>query len=343
MDRTARRFVLLVLATALGLTGGMALLNFGIDPFNRYGNNRLGVYISAERECKSCYVKRYAHDALLVGNSRETRIPTASLQGFRFFNGAFSGATEEEVYFFLQHFAWHQRLVILAVDVGASDPVEPHGDIFAPAGLKSDLDNLLNLQTTEYSIRTISESLSKHPQPIGKDGVLPMGSWVKDADQDDPPKAAYRIKVLQEIWSQYRCPPIEKMSFLVKIRDCLQQRGIPCVVVIPPVHQAVAQVMQTGAAGQAVTEWKRQLSTIFPHVIDLSFSSYGAATNFYRTDPIHFKNDAGIRFLNAKVIPFATAILRETPRREDTPKRKLSFNRPTTSSSLPAPPPRASF
>jgi hypothetical protein len=211
----------------------------------------------------------------------------------------------------LQHFAWRQRLVILAVDVGAQDPAERHGDIFAPRGLTSALDNLLNLQTTEYSIRTISESLSKNPQPIGLDGLVPVGSSIQDADRDDPKKEAYTIKSMQHLWDGYHCPPREQMSFFVKISECLRQRAIPCVVVIPPTHEAVARSAQGGSAAEEVVAWKRQLRTIFPHVIDLSFSSYNTATNFYRTDPLHFKPDVGVRFMNTEVLPFATQILRE--------------------------------
>jgi hypothetical protein len=313
MNRIARRFVLLALGLALGLTGGVALLNLIIDPFNRYGLNHLGVYISAERECKSTYVTRFPHDALLVGNSREIRIPPAQLKGFQFFNGAFSGATPEEIYFFLQHFARHQRLVVLAVDIGEQDPAERHGDIFAPKGLVSALDNLLNLQTSEYSIRTISESLSKHPEPIGLDGLVPVGSSMLDADRNDPVQEAYRIKAMQQVWDGYHCPPLDQMSFYVKIGECLRQRGIPCVVVIPPTQEAVAQSVQSGPAAAEMVAWKRQLNTIFPHVLDLSFSAYDAATNFYRADPMHFKPDVGVRFMNADVLPFATRVLRETP------------------------------
>jgi hypothetical protein len=300
----------------------MGLLNLIIDPFNRYGNNHLGVYISAERECKSTYVQRFPHDTLLVGNSREIRIPPGQLAGFRFFNGAFSGATPEEIYFFLQHFAWHQRLVVLAVDVGAQDPVERRGDIFAPKGLTSALDNLLNLQTTEYSIRTISESLSKNPQPIGLDGLVPVGSSMLDANRDDPEEEAYRIKSMQQMWDGYHCPPLEQMSFYVKISECLRQRGIPCVVVIPPTHEAVARLAQSRPAAEEVAAWKRQLGTIFPHVIDLSFSSYDAATNFYKADPIHFKPDVGVRFMSTEVLPFATQILLETPLPAAAPRAK---------------------
>lgn len=312
MNRKARRFVVVALGLGLGLAGGLGLLNFIVDPFNRYGNNRLGVYISAERECKSAYAARYRHDALLVGNSRETRIPPSQLQGFHFFNGAFSGGTYEEIYYFLEHFALHDRLVVLAVDVGSCDPVERHGDIFAPKGLTSALDNLFNLQTTEYSIRTIRESLSRHPEPIGRDGVLPAGNSIRASDRDDPKAEAYAIETLRQRWQGYKCPSLDQMSFLVKIRDCLQERGIPCVVVIPPTHEAVAQSVQSGDVGREVAIWKGQLGRIFPNVIDLSFGPYDAATNFYRTDPLHFKPEVGVRFLNAEVMPVARRLLGHT-------------------------------
>jgi hypothetical protein len=313
MNRNARLFVWLTLGLAIGLTGGMALFNFVIDPFNRYDNNRLGVYISAERECKAAYVTHYAHDTLLVGNSREAKIPPHGLDGFRFFNGAFSGATDEEIYYFLQHFARQQRLVILAVEVGSCDPSECRGDIFAPKGLTSALDNLLNLQTTEYSFRTIFKSLAKHPQPIGPDGEVPVTGRILEADLDDPGRSAYLIQLQQHGWNEYHCPPLAKMSFLVRMSDCLRQRGIPCVVMIPPLHEAIAQSAQSGNVADEVAAWKRQLGTIFPHVIDLSFSSYTARTNFYRSDPVHFKPDVGVRFMNAEVLPAAARLLRETP------------------------------
>ncbi|MGA2245379.1 MAG: hypothetical protein ABSH48_10295 [Verrucomicrobiota bacterium] len=312
MNRTARRHVFLTLGLAGCLAGGLALLNFIIDPYNRYGLNRLGVYISAERECKSTYVTRYPHDALLLGNSRENRTQPDQLKGFRFFNAAISGATSEEIYYFLQHFARHERLVVLPVDLGEHDAAECHGDLFAPRGLTSAFDNLLNLETTGYSLRTITESFSKHPQRIGPDGTVPESNWVRIANRDDPQAAAFAIQVLRGVWDGYHCPSLAQMSYYVKISEYLRERAIPCVVVIPPMHEAVAQSLQSSPAAAEVAAWERQLKTIFPHVIDLSFSSYGAATNFYRCDPLHFKTEVGVRLMNREVLPFATRVLRET-------------------------------
>jgi hypothetical protein len=311
MNRTARRYVFLALGCAGLLIGGLVLLNFIVDPFNRYGLNRLGVFISAERECKATYVTRFPHDALLLGNSRQNRTPPGQLAGFHFFNAAISGATSEEIYYFLQHFAHDQRLVVLNVDAGEQDSGENHGDIFAPKGLLSARDNLLNLQTTGYSLQTIFKSFSKHPQRIGLDGTVPEADWVRVANRDNPQEQAFAIQALQRGWEGYHCPPPARMAYYAKISECLRERGILCVVVIPPMHEAVAQSLQSSPAAAEVAAWKRQLGTIFPHVLDLSFSSYGAATNFYPCDPIHFKTDVDVSLMNHEVLPFATRLLNE--------------------------------
>src|SRR2546429_9163556 len=118
----ARRFVLLSLGLAGGLCGAIGLLNYVVDPYNRFGNNRLGVYISAERESKSTEVQRYPHNALLLGNSRMAMIPVAGASGFRFFNAAFAGATAEELYYFIIHYAKKEELVVLGTELGEGDP-----------------------------------------------------------------------------------------------------------------------------------------------------------------------------------------------------------------------------
>jgi len=147
MNPAARRHVLLSLTLAGALAGGIGLLNYCVDPYNRFGNNRLGVFISAERESKAVEVRRFPHNALLVGDSRMAMVPVSRLQDFRFFNGAFGGATSEEVYYFLNHFAIQDELVVVGIALGQCDPEIPQGDIFAPATWRSSRDNLLNLRT----------------------------------------------------------------------------------------------------------------------------------------------------------------------------------------------------
>ena len=51
---------------------GIGLMNYIIDPYNKFGNNRLGVYISAEREFKATKMRTHAqnYDVILLGHSK---------------------------------------------------------------------------------------------------------------------------------------------------------------------------------------------------------------------------------------------------------------------------------
>ncbi len=308
MDWTARKFVVWMLALAIVIAGGFALFNFIIDPYNRYGNNWLGVYISAEREAKATEIRRYNHDALIVGNSRMGVIPPAKVSGFRCFNGAFAGANPEEIYWFLYHFAKKQKVVILGIDLGVQDP-PPKGDIFAPPDLASIVHNLLNFQTVEYSFRTINEHFDGTPTAVGRDGMLDMKGWAESVDRDDPGHFHYLLEGMKKTWGQYVCPPPERLSYYRKIADCLRERGIACVVVIPPMHEELVRFIEPLPAMAQYACWKQEIRKIFPHLVDLSFSAYGAAGNYYRADPAHFKPDVGAQIVNTEIVPLAQQVL----------------------------------
>jgi hypothetical protein len=311
MKPRARAFVLLSMAITAGLAGGLALLNYIVDPANRYGHNRLGVYISADRECKAAGVRRYPHDALLLGNSRIAGIRPKQLTGMNFFNGAFAAATSEEVYYFVQHYAENQKVVILGVDLGACDPAEPKGDIFALT-CASVLDNLFNLQTVEYSIRTISEYLSGVPNPVQPDGAVDLTPWLNTIDRENPPKMNFELDRMKNSYRAFHCQPKERMGFYARIAQCLEHRGIPCLVIIPPVHEVVTkEILATPGCSAELAAWKKQLSSIFPHVLDLSDSQYNTSASFFRSDPIHFRQETGERMMNSEVVPVALRLLQE--------------------------------
>lgn len=312
MNPAARRFVLLTLGLAVGLTAGLALLNYIVDPFDWYGHNRLGVYISADRQFKATQVRRYPHDALLLGNSRMGVVPPDQLNGFRFFNGAFPAASAEDIYYFILHFAQKQRLVILSVEPGGGDPAQLLGDLFEQPDISGVLNNLFNLQTVEYSIRTVSEHFRGTPNPMHPNGSGDMSFWVKIADQDRPAWRDYQLANLKRDHAGFSNPAKERMSFYVRIAECLQQRGITCVILVPPLHEEVVKHIQSlPDCAAAYRQWHQLLGTIFPHIVDLSYSSYGAAQNFYNSDPIHFRSETAVRMLNDEVIPVALRILQQ--------------------------------
>jgi hypothetical protein len=308
MTPGARRFVIWTLGLAGILAGGLGLLNYVVDPYNRFGNNRLGVYISAERESKATQARRYPYNALLLGNSRMAMIPVDNLQGFCFFNGAFGGGTAEEAYYFAYHFAKPRDLVVLGVDLGGGDPAQLQGDIFQPPGWTANLNNLLNLSTVEYSVRTIADHCAGRPASLSPNGSFEATRWFELYDREDPPQLEWKLAELKHDLDRATRMTREHMSYYARLADCLRQRGAVCVVLIPPLHEALARRLDAPARA-ALQSWRKELESIFPTVVDLSFSPYGAAGNFFKCDPSHFKPEVGVRLLNAEVLPAARRAL----------------------------------
>jgi hypothetical protein len=311
MDNSARRFVILALSLAGGLVAAIGLFNYFVDPYGLFGRNRLGIHISAEREFKTSQVQRYPHDALLVGNSRMAMIPVRDLQGFKFFNAGLGGGTPEEAYYFLNRFAHEQKLVILGVELGQGDPSPPKGDIFAPPTLTYTLNNLLNLRTVEYSVKTIYNHFTGVPATLRADGSFDSKPWFDRWDKPDPAHLAFVVERLGHGYWNYPSSSIPQMTFYSKIAECLQQRGITCVVVVPPLYEAVASHLRDASAAAGYQAWRNRLREIFPLVVDLSVSPYCAEQNFFKDDPVHFKPETGVRMLNTEVIPVAERAMRK--------------------------------
>ncbi len=328
MESSARRFAILSLGIAAAVVGVIGLFNYIVDPYDLYGNNRLGVYITAEREFKSSEVNRYPHNALLVGNSRMAMIPVKDLKDFRFFNGGFGGGTSEEAYYFLYHYAKNIDLVIIGVELGQGDPKTANGDIFAPLTWTGVLNNLLSLKTVEYSVRTIYDHYSGEPISLRKDGSFDTTRWFELWDKPDAAHLAFVLQELGKGYWNYKGNSKMQMTFYQKIADCLRERGILCVAVIPPLHEGVSDKLRNSAANTAYEGWRSKLKSIFPVVVDLSVSSYCAATNYFASDPVHFKPDVGVQILNNEVIPAAVQELEKRGKHIATPLAPATTQKP---------------
>ena len=309
MKSPARRFTLVMLAMSLLLVGGAVLLNCLIDPYNRFGNNRLGVYISAEREAKSTEVRRYPHNALIVGNSRMAMISPGALKGFRFFNGAFAGGTAEEVHWFVHHHARTQELVVLGIDLGMKDPVPTKGDTFGARSWSSTVENLVSLQTLEFSFKTMTSHWRGEPSHCLPDGLFGTDGWVKWANREDSASGRAQLEVMKRQWAGFVPATREQLSFYRRIAETLRERGIPCVVVVPPLHGEVIAHVGEARFRTLCRPWIEEVKALFPHVLDLSASAYSSPSNFYQGDPFHFKPEVGGAFMNEVVLPYATKLL----------------------------------
>ena len=312
MKSPARRFTVVMLAMSMFFVGGPVLLNYLVDPYDRFGNNHMGVYIMCEREMKNTEVARRPHDALLIGNSRIASIPASELNGFRFFNAAFAAATPEEIYWFLLHHADKQQLVVLGIDLGTKDPPVLQGDIFRRDDWALAAENLVNLQTVEYSIKTLLSHWAGKPSHYLPDGSVPSdAAWVNPSKHED----SLAGKVFMEsakgaIVARVLKPP-GSLSFYRKIADLLRERKIPCVVVMPPMHEKIVRHIESQNLQGECKAWEDEVRAIFPNIVNLTSSPYAAASGFYVRDPVHYNPGVGVQFMNAEVLPFAMKVAGE--------------------------------
>jgi hypothetical protein len=314
MPPTARRFTLVMLAASALFAGAPVLLNYAVDPYDRFGNNRLGIYISAEREVKSTEVARQPHTALIVGNSRMACIAPSRLGRFRFFNGAFSAANAEDVYWFLHHHAHKQELVVLGIDLGAKDPPTLNGDIFRREGLAEAAEHLVNLQTAEYSFKTLFSHWAGKPSHYLPDGSMMDPDFGNLSRRPNPVLEKAYMETLKSNTTGFALGKPRSLSFYRKIAETLRERKITCVVVVPPVHEEVMRHIDTMHLQGESQAWIEELGAIFPNVVNLASSHYGAAENFYAMDPVHYKPEVGVRFMNEEVMPVAMKVQREQGR-----------------------------
>jgi hypothetical protein len=300
LARYLRRF----LAIAFGSLLLVALFNLVVDPFDRFGLNRLGVYISASREFKLRQAGRLPHDGLLVGNSRIAQIPASELRGRRFFNGGVEGASLSEVQIFLERHLQTNELVVLNLDhhiLGFESDVEP-SPAYAPLDLNTIGRYLLNLKTIEYSVRTIARHLAGAQPVIGSDGTIEPTHWRMARDVDDPGWLRRQIAAESNRIQEFDFRP-QRLEELRRIQRLVQDRKGRLVVFFSPVHEDLLPALETGPAGKKWQGAVDEIGAMFPGVVNLTRSDFSSRTNFFRTDPVHFLPEVGKRILNEYVLP----------------------------------------
>jgi hypothetical protein len=79
-DGSFRRYTCFLLSCLFGGLAALGALTYSIDPYGIFGNNTLGIYISAEREAKTMMVHEYPHDVLLLGNSKSALVAVGGVK-----------------------------------------------------------------------------------------------------------------------------------------------------------------------------------------------------------------------------------------------------------------------
>jgi hypothetical protein len=297
------------------LTASVVALNYFVDPYDVFGRNRLGIYVAADRQSKPAMIGRFPHDAVLMGTSKAAMVDTTQLEGWRFFSATFGGARVEELYYFAENHLHAAKLVVIALDYGMFADTFPiiAEDPFRNRGVSFYFPYLVELGMARDSIQTISRHLRKRTESFRPDGSFIADKWTAAKSVPNPALLEQLFALERASYEKMNFSE-ERMRYLEKLRDVLDSRGIPAVVVINPLHERSVKLLRASQQAPLVEAWQQRVRALFPETVDLMDSRYSAAGNFFAADPVHFKPATGVEFLNREVL---------APR-----KRNLNASRP---------------
>jgi hypothetical protein len=301
-----RRYLAAFGLLAGGLLALAATVNYFVDPFDYFGRNTLGVYISAEREAKLTGLRQHPRDAVLIGTSKAAMIDVSQVTGpAPFYNASLGGATPEEVIGLVQHVAPSAPLIVVALDFFQySDRAPLQSDPFPRETLSHTFGYLFNLQGLGYAFTTVSASLRGLPPTLRADGSFDSAEWREHNDRADPAALARIFADREADWRAFNFSPAREND-LELLRATLDHHGIPYVVFINPLNAEDLRRIRRAGLMPALDQWLARVHHDFPAVVDLADSSYSDPANFFRLDPVHFYPEVGADMLNHAVLPHA--------------------------------------
>lgn len=295
-----------MIGMVVGLLVVIGGLNLGIDPFNRFGNNRLGVYISAEREWKVTKMRKEgeAYDVILTGSSRSAMIDVSGVEMERILNAGFAGGSIREVYYFIKKFGLPSHAYLVGVHLGGREPVvEGVDEPFLDDGLLDVIEYAFSANTLECSFKTIRKYLIGAPRAINEDGSFNMTRWFDQKDGVvDEVRLDYLISGLTNSFLGMKEPTDEDLGYMRKLKGLLEERGNEYVVFVYPEHERVMEGVIQGGGEAVLDQWREKAREVFPEIVDLSISEYCKTEGYFKMDPMHFKPNVGTRMINEQLL-----------------------------------------
>ncbi len=298
------RYLLVLVAVWLGILLIIGLFNLLVDPYGVFGTNRIGIYINADRESKAGAIKRFDYDAVLMGTSKAAMINTSQLEGYTFFSVTFGGATIEELYAFADRHVHDAKLAVLALDLGMFGENPPFREnAFTPLKPGDYLTYLFSTSVLEASFRTLRRHLQGRAPSFRPDGSYITDRWAADKDTPNPVVLEREFSNEAISYQNFRLSP-ERLQVLHDFQALLESRNARVVIVINPLHERSILILRESPAWPRFLEWKAYLQSLSPNVIDLSDSAYSESANFFHTDPVHFRSEVGVEWMNSKVLVY---------------------------------------
>ena len=294
--------------TAVLLLVGVISLNWIVDPFGRFGLNRVGLFFGSEREAAYGMVPHAEYDGIILGSSKATEIQPSDLLGTRLLNTAWSAALPEEMLYFLRdRFDPYRagRYVVIGFDffmfnefslpfVGESKFTDDWAD--------QALEYLLSLPIAGKSLGALWRAFREEPPDILPSGARNTAEHVAE----NPGLAISYGRVLEalrgKVWANYQFSQ-RRVEVLAEIKSLMERECTPTVVFLSPLHPEVRALIVEMQLEDHFEQFRAAVGRLFPDVIDLTASEWSQAEDFYRDDPFHYLPKTGADFFTRALQP----------------------------------------
>ena len=293
-----KKFSLKVIKLTLGVVFLCVALNFFIDPYNRFGMNTMGVYISAEREFKVTEISSFEPEWVLLGNSKSAMIDVTGVADDKVFNAGFGSASiEEMVQFIKEHIPNNNVKLVIGLDILQYSAGRPSAQ---PYFYVNTFDNvtqyLFSLKSLEYCGKTIGKYVRNKPKTLFENGSYNAIRWFEHRDVEDENRAAEEIKRIQQSYLDKPGYSKEMMKGYRELARIIEEKGLKAIYYLHPIHEEVMEFVKS-KKHEDLKLWIAEIKTVFPEVINLSESEYSKSSCFFKTDPIHYYPKVGAEIL----------------------------------------------
>lgn len=296
-----KRYVIHLASSTLFVLAFCLIFNAAIDPFGRLGFNRLGIFVSSEREAKAAMIHTVPHDTLLLGSSKVAYIDPNTISDHTVFNAAFPSALPEEIRDFLKFHAATEPTVIIGLDFymfnERAHPMRP--TIFKPSfPIMANAEYLLSLPVLKSSIKTVWDSAIRHEQPFispaGNRNAAPM---LARNDTMAKPDFAPVISTLLDTDYRDVAYSTARLEILRQIKALAEERGSRLIVFLNPQSTDLTRALAPHTRAM-VERYRADMRAVFPDVRDFTDSRFSEANAFFRFDPYHYLPTVGTEMIN---------------------------------------------
>ena len=281
-----------------------AAINLAIDPFNRFGMNKLGVLSSNERVSKKAQLRLVSHDALLMGSSMVAYIDPAPLPCHVFYNAAFASALPEEILNFLQEEQLEPKLILLGLD-----PYMMNERSYPLAARHYErLDDWTESAAYLFSLNVLKNAFMAVGADYVRSGLLePRGN--RNAAQllkrnSEMATHNYENAIRALIESDYRGFRYSdaRLGVIKEIRDMALRRNIRLKVFLNPMNEDLHQSLSRIGMEATIRRFREDMRAILPDLADFTDSSFARRDNYFRFDPYHYLPIAGDAMMRSLLI-----------------------------------------